>query len=79
MQFDRLFESEAECEAESEAECEAYFTVVCEQTNYIAAATSIIIKYNNHLNISINAFQTNTFIGYFASCCHNIRFSSPFV
>ena len=32
MQFDRLFESEAECEAESEAEseaeCEAYFTVV---------------------------------------------------
>ena len=32
MQFDRLFESEAECEAEceaeSEAECEGYFTVV---------------------------------------------------
>ena len=32
MQFDRLFESEAECEAEceaeSKAECKAYFTVV---------------------------------------------------
>ena len=48
MHFDRLFESEAECEAdsgaESKAECEAYFTVLQTIVNRLMLV-EIRIKY----------------------------------